>query len=42
MNEELLLCKARWKCIQNVWNESKKFDLKFWLADEVKNEYLFN
>ena len=42
MDEQLLPCKARCKFIQYMANKPDKFGLKFWLAVNVENKYLFN
>ena len=42
MDEQLLPCKARYKFIQYMVNMPDKFGLKFWLAVDVENKYLFN
>ena len=42
MDVQLLPCKARCKFIQYMANKSDKFCLKFWLAVDVENKYLFN
>ena len=42
MDEQLLPCKARCKFIQYIANKPDKFGLKFWLAVDVENKYLFN
>ena len=35
-------CKPRCKFIQYIANKPNKFGLKFWLAVDVENKYLFN
>ena len=42
VDEQLLPCKARCKFIQYMANKPDKFGLKFWLAVDVENKYLFN
>ena len=42
MDEQLLPCKAQCKFIQYMANKPDKFGLKFWLAVDVENKYLFN
>ena len=42
MDEQQLPCKARCKFIQYMANKPDKFCLKFWLAVDVENKYLFN
>ena len=41
-DEQLLACKARSKFIQRMAKKPDKFGLKFWLAVDVENKYLFN
>ena len=42
VDEQLLPCKARCKFIQYMANKPDKFGLKFWLAVDVENKYLYN
>lgn len=42
VDEQLLPCKARCRFIQFMANKPDKFGLKFWLAVDVENKYLFN
>ena len=42
VDEQLLPCKPRCKFIQYMANKPDKFSLKFWLAVDVENKYLFN
>lgn len=42
VDEQLLPCKARCRFIQFMGNKPDKFGLKFWLAVDVENKYLFN
>ena len=42
VDEQLLSCKPRCKFIQYTANKPDKFGLKFWLAIDVENKYLYN
>ena len=42
VDEQLLPCKARCKFIQYMANKPDKFGLKFWLAVDAENKYLYN
>ena len=42
IDEQLLPCKARCKFIQYMANKPDKFGIKFFLAVDVQNKYMFN
>ena len=42
VDEQLLPCKAQCKFFQYMGNKPDKFDLKFWVAVDVENKYLYN
>ena len=42
VDEQLLPCKARCKFIQFMASKPDKFGIKFWLAADVQNKYVFN